>query len=119
MKYLLSAAALLAATVAADKRDLCSDGSTDDNNNWYCQNVTAITYTGVGGSGSYNRVTSMDSSGHCSSSPKGYSGNLSPLDEEVCMRRMSCRHELLNTVERLRVTQADGVRRSRCIFEGQ
>ena len=87
MKYLLSAAALLATTVVADKRDLCSDGSVDDNKNWYCQNVTAITYTGVGGSGSYNRVTNMDSTGGaCSSSPQGYSGSMSPLDEEVRTR---------------------------------
>ncbi|KAK1810228.1 target of Sbf [Friedmanniomyces endolithicus] len=83
MKYILTAAALLAATVVADKRDLCTDGSTDDNNNWYCQNVTAITYTGVGGSGSYNKVTSMDTSGTCGSSPSAYSGNLSPLDQEL------------------------------------
>ncbi len=83
MKYILTATALLAATVVADKRDLCTDGSTDDNNNWYCQNVTAITYTGVGGSGSYNKVTSMDTSGTCGSSPSAYSGNLSPLDQEV------------------------------------
>ncbi|KAK0258921.1 target of Sbf [Friedmanniomyces endolithicus] len=83
MKYILTATALLAATVVADKRDLCTDGSTDDNNNWYCQNVTAITYTGVGGSGSYNKVTSMDTSGTCGSSPSTYSGNLSPLDQEL------------------------------------
>lgn len=84
MKYLLSAATLLAATVVADKRDLCSDGSVDDNGNYYCQKVDAITYTGVGGSGSYNQITNMDSgSGSCSSSPKGYSGSMSPLDEEV------------------------------------
>ncbi|KAK0367147.1 target of Sbf [Friedmanniomyces endolithicus] len=83
MKYILTATALLAATVVADKRDLCTDGSTDDNNNWYCQNVTAITYTGVGGSGSYNKVTSMDTSGTCGSSPSAYSGNLSPLDQEL------------------------------------
>ncbi|KAK0259923.1 target of Sbf [Friedmanniomyces endolithicus] len=83
MKYILTATALLAAAVVADKRDLCTDGSTDDNNNWYCQNVTAITYTGVGGSGSYNKVTSMDTSGTCGSSPSAYSGNLSPLDQEL------------------------------------
>ena len=84
MRYSLTAAARLAATVVADKRDLCANGSTDDNGNWYCQKVDAITYTGVGGSGEYNRVTNMDSgSGQCRSTPQGYSGNLSPLDEEV------------------------------------
>lgn len=84
MKYIYTAAALLAATVVADKRDLCSDGSTDDNGNYYCQEVDAITYTGVGGSGSYNAVTDMDSTtGDCSSSASGYSGSMSPLDQEV------------------------------------
>lgn len=83
MKSFLTAAALLAATASAD---LCAHGSTDDNGNYYCQEVKAITYTGVGGSGSYNKVTNMDgSSGTCSSTPFGYSGSLSPLDEEVSM----------------------------------
>lgn len=81
MKYLYGAAALFAASVSAD---LCAHGSTDDNGNYYCQKVNAITYTGVGGSGSYNKVTAMDSSsGSCSSSPHSYSGSLAPLDEEV------------------------------------
>lgn len=84
MKYIYSAAALLAATVVADKRDLCANGSTDDNGNWYCQKVDAITYTGLSGSGSYNKVTSMDSSAStCGSSPQAYSGSMAPLDEEV------------------------------------
>lgn len=48
--------------------------------------MNAITYTGVGGSGSYNKITAMDStSGTCSSSAYGYSGSLSPFDEEVSM----------------------------------
>ena len=83
MKYLFSAAALLAATVVADKRDLCSDGSVDDGGNWYCHDVDAITYTGVGSSGSYNRVTDMATDGTCSSSTQAYSGDMAPFDEEV------------------------------------
>ncbi|KAI5366472.1 hypothetical protein Slin14017_G041120 [Septoria linicola] len=83
MRYSFSAAALFAATVSAD---LCSYGSTDDNGNYYCKEVKAITYTGVGGSASYNKITSMDgTSGTCSSSPYGYSGSLAPLDEEVSL----------------------------------
>lgn len=83
MKYFYTAAALLAATASAD---LCAHGSTDDNGNWYCQEVKAISYTGVGGSNSYNKVTNMDgSSGSCSSTPYSYSGSLAPLDEEVSM----------------------------------
>lgn len=86
-QFASAAAALLYATTAyanVEERDLCSSGSTDDNGNWYCQSVQAITYTGVGGSGTYNKITNMDSnSGSCSSSPFGYSGTMSPLDEEV------------------------------------
>lgn len=87
MKYSFGAAAVLlfASTVVADKRDLCSDGSTDDNGNWYCQEVTAVTYKGVGGDSSYNKITDMASSGSCSSTPQAFSGTMSPLDEEVSM----------------------------------
>lgn len=43
-----------------------------------------IQYSGVGYSGSYKDVTKMDeSSGKCSSSTKSFSGNLSPLDEDL------------------------------------
>ena len=78
MKYSLGAAALLTATASA-QIDCVEDGG-----NYYCNLVNAITYTSVGGSGSYNKVTNMDSSsGSCSSTPFGYSGSLSPLDEEV------------------------------------
>lgn len=84
MKRFLTATAVFAAAITGATADLCADGSTDDGGNWYCQEVSAITYTGVGGSGSYNKVTNMDSSsGACSSSPFGYSGSMSPLDEEV------------------------------------
>lgn len=83
MRY-LAAGAVLAATVGSAVADLCADGSVDDNGNWYCQMVSAVTYTGLSGSGSYNRVTNMDSAtSTCSSNPFGYSGSLSPLDEEV------------------------------------
>ena len=79
MRNLLRAAALLAATTVTAQDD-CSD----DGGNWYCQPVRAITYTGVGGSGTYNRIASMDSdSGACSSDSYDYSGSMSPLDEEV------------------------------------
>ena len=86
MRHFISTAAtlLFATAFAQEKRDLCADGSTDDGGNWYCQEVSAVTYTGVGHSGSYNKITSMDgSSGACSSSPFSYSGTMSPLDEEV------------------------------------
>jgi hypothetical protein len=83
MKYLFGAAALLAATAYAQLE--CTD---DGGGNWYCDLVNAITYTGVGGEGSYNRITNMDSSsGTCSSAPFGYSGSLSPLNEPVSSKQ--------------------------------
>jgi hypothetical protein len=82
MRNLLRTAALLAATITPAIAQ--SDACADDGGNWFCQAVNAITYTQVGGSGTYNRITAMDSnSGACSSSPYDYSGTMSPLDEEV------------------------------------
>jgi hypothetical protein len=81
MKYHLGAAALL--TVKAMAQSTCNN-AVDDGGNWYCNLVEAITYTSVGGEGSYNKITNMDSSsGTCLSSPFGYSGSLSPLNEPV------------------------------------
>ena len=78
MKYFLGTAALLAVTAHAQ------DNCLNDGGNYYCDLVNAITYTSVGGAGSYNKITIMDSgSGTCQSSPFGYSGSLSPLNEEV------------------------------------
>ncbi|GMM38186.1 hypothetical protein DASC09_055250 [Saccharomycopsis crataegensis] len=46
--------------------------------------TTFVKYSGLGYSGHYNDITDMDeSSGTCSSSSKSFSGNLSPLDEEL------------------------------------
>ncbi|KAF1818948.1 uncharacterized protein K489DRAFT_293708, partial [Dissoconium aciculare CBS 342.82] len=54
--------------------------------NWYCSEVKAISYTGVGSAASYKKITSMNpSNGVCSSTPFAYSGPLSPLNEEVSM----------------------------------
>jgi hypothetical protein len=82
MKYSIISAALFAAVVSAD-----AGCTTDGHNNWYCQEVTAISYTGVGSAASYNKVTNMNAAnGQCSSTPFGYSGSLSPLNEEVCIQ---------------------------------
>ncbi|KAJ8066048.1 hypothetical protein OCU04_005140 [Sclerotinia nivalis] len=51
--------------------------------NWYCNPVDAILYSNVGSPGTYNQVTDMASNGICSSTPKSFSGPISPLDEEV------------------------------------
>ncbi|KAK6003696.1 hypothetical protein QM012_009467 [Aureobasidium pullulans] len=86
MKNIIAASAFLAASISGAAADLCSKGSVDDNGNWYCQAVDSITYTGMMGKGSYNKITNMDSSsGSCASTPYGYSGEMSPLDEEVSL----------------------------------
>jgi len=82
MMRIVATTALFAAAVAAD--------CTDDGGNWYCNQVNAITYKNVFNLGgpalSYNKVTSMDpSNGACANTPTGYSGSLSPLDEEVSL----------------------------------
>ena len=63
----------------------CAAGTAEEiNGNWYCSEVTAVTYTNFPGSGSYEKITHMDAnSGACSSVRYDYSGSLSPLNEEV------------------------------------
>lgn len=81
MKRVTGAATLLFAI--ATSAQYCPSPLEVDGN-YYCSQVDAITYTSVGGDGSYDKVTNMDSnSGTCSSEPYGYSGSLSPLNEEV------------------------------------
>ena len=82
MKLLLTAAAALVATGASAQASCSEEGG-----NYYCAPIDAITYTDVGGSGSYGRVVSMDStSGVCQSVPQQYSGNIAPFNEEVSQR---------------------------------
>lgn len=50
---------------------------------YYCAETGFVQFTGVGSSGSYNRVTSFNSDGTCSSAAQGYSGNMAPFDEEL------------------------------------
>ncbi len=66
----------------------CAAGSAQEiNGNWYCSEVRAITYNNFPGHGYYNKVTDMDASnGQCTSEQYGYSGSLSPLNEEVGSR---------------------------------
>ncbi|KAI9648242.1 target of Sbf [Ciborinia camelliae] len=58
-------------------------GCSEVSGNWYCNPVDAVMYSNVGAPGTYNQVTNMASNGVCSSTPKSFSGPLSPLDEEV------------------------------------
>ncbi|KAG0671106.1 target of Sbf [Pichia californica] len=52
--------------------------------NYYCSEVSAIQYEGIGFSGSYNDVTNMDETTcQCTSSESAFSGTMAPLDEEL------------------------------------
>jgi hypothetical protein len=54
------------------------------NGNWYCLQANAITYSNFGSMGSYNRVTSMDSTtGSCQTTKQEFGGGIAPLDDEV------------------------------------
>lgn len=85
MHYASIAVAVMAACVAGAAGQ-CPDGSapTVIDNMSYCEAVQAVTYQKFSGAGSYNRITNMDSqTGVCESTTVGYSGPLTPLDEEV------------------------------------
>ena len=85
MHYRIIAGAVIAAC-AAGAAGQCPDGSTPQviDNMSYCEAVQAVTYQEFSGSGTYNKITNMDSqTGVCQSTTVGYSGPLTPLDEEV------------------------------------
>lgn len=51
---------------------------------YYCSQTNVIQYGNVGFSGSYNKITSMDSTScQCSSTPASFGGGLAPLNDEV------------------------------------
>ena len=86
MRSLLAAGAAIAMSMSGVVATDCSSPSSEKiTGNTYCASVDKITYQGVGGTGSYNKITNMDpKSGSCSSVPFSYSGSLAPLNEEVC-----------------------------------
>ncbi|KAK6462178.1 beta-1,6-N-acetylglucosaminyltransferase [Scheffersomyces coipomensis] len=72
----ISILAALTSTVSA--------GCTLDGGNYYCSQTNKITYPGLGYSGSYQDVTDMnEQTGVCTQQSLAFSGNLSPLDEEL------------------------------------
>lgn len=79
MRSYITAGAVIAASLSGAAAE---PGAQEINGNWYANLVQKISYTGLGSSGTYQRVSDM-SNGQCSYSPQSYSGNLSPLDEEV------------------------------------
>lgn len=83
MKHSIIAGAVLTAAISGVSAQACAAGSAKEiGGNWYCEPVKAITYSHLGSTGSYNRITSMDG-GNCQSQPVDYSGPLAPLDGEV------------------------------------
>lgn len=93
MHYLADGTAIIAIIILfpLTNAQACAAGSAQETNgNWYCSEVNAITYGNFPGHGYYNKVTNMDASnGQCASEQFGYSGSLSPLNEEV---GALCRH---------------------------
>lgn len=54
--------------------------------NYYCSETTKVIYENIGYSGSYQDVTNMnEDTGKCTQETKSFSGNLSPLDEELSL----------------------------------
>lgn len=75
------------ATLEGVAAQACAAGTAKEiNGNWYCSEVTAITYTNFPGFGSYQTITDMDANtGECGSVRYNYSGSLSPLNEELSL----------------------------------
>lgn len=73
---LLAVLSSLTATVSA--------GCSFEGGNYYCSETKKVIYKGIGFSGSYMDVTNMDeNTGKCTQQLYSFSGNLSPLDEEL------------------------------------
>jgi hypothetical protein len=84
MRALFTTATIAATVIAGASAQACAAGSAyEQKGNWYCQAVTAISYTNFGTPGQYNKVTSFDDDGKCSSMDVDYAGGISPMDEEV------------------------------------
>lgn len=82
LKLLIASATLFLLLYPA-VADLCSNGATEIDGNWYCKAVQAIQYTNVGTAGTYSDITAMFPDGTCSAVPKSFSGPISPMDEEA------------------------------------
>jgi hypothetical protein len=83
MRVTSVAGAVLAAGIAGAAAQACASAPAQEiNGNWYCQAVSAITYSNFDAPGTYNKVTTMVN-GVCGSTPQSYSGAMAPMDEEV------------------------------------
>jgi hypothetical protein len=69
---------------ASTSEQLCKGTSFNEKGNWYCREVSQIAYQGVGTSGQYKEVISMDQkTGACQFANKQFSGPLAPFNEPV------------------------------------
>lgn len=79
MKFTQSTLLTILGSIIAVQADCEQTGG-----NYYCSKTNKISYSGIGYSGSYKDVSAMDEdSGSCTQKSKSFSGNLSPLDEEL------------------------------------
>lgn len=81
MKYARSAGALLA--LAAGTVVAGNSNCYQENGNWYCSQVDAISYSNFGTAGQYQKVTEMGPTGHCNFAGQSYQGGMAPMDGEV------------------------------------
>ncbi|KAI9784773.1 MAG: target of Sbf [Geoglossum umbratile] len=88
-RYLAAGAAIAASisgVAGSTSQELCAGSTQELGGNYYCKAVKAVTYKGVGYTGSYDKVTMMDpASGQCSSAPYSFSGQLAPLCDDIAM----------------------------------
>ncbi|KAI5953148.1 TOS1 [Candida jiufengensis] len=79
MKFTTTTLISILSSIVATKASCTFDGG-----NYYCSETNKIIYKDIGFQGTYQDVTNMDeTSGTCSQQSYSFSGNLSPLDEEL------------------------------------
>lgn len=79
----LSTVASIAATLLSSTFVEADGGCQFIAGNNYCNAVNLVNYNNIGFKGSYNRVTSFNDDGSCSSESQSFSGNLAPLNEDI------------------------------------
>ena len=77
MRFDFRIGAVLATAVAG-----VAAGCSQEGGNYYCDSVKGVSYNNFGGSGSYDRVSSMDN-GQCQFEKLAYGGGMGPFSGEV------------------------------------
>ncbi|KAF2146537.1 uncharacterized protein K452DRAFT_282711 [Aplosporella prunicola CBS 121167] len=87
MRYnLIAGSALALASGVTALSNGCADAAPDESGNYYCEPaVKTLKYTGVGGTGSYKKVTNIAADDVCEWADHNYSGSLAPYDEEIAV----------------------------------